>query len=77
MPPQGREEGMWLHPATCSRVDWQISRRANMCCWLHLAGGHGYDTGTIESVSFACHWALAIGGSGDWTQVVNSMVDIF
>lgn len=22
----------------------------------HLAGGHGYDTGTIESVSFACHW---------------------
>lgn len=27
----------------------------------HSAGGHGCDTGTIESVSFSCHWTPAIG----------------
>lgn len=27
----------------------------------YLAGGRGCDTGSIESVSFTCHWTPAIG----------------
>lgn len=53
----------------------------------HLAGGHGCDTGVIESVPFARNRTSAVGcivtshgGSGvigHSVQVVNSMVGVF